>query len=760
MENDEETSIDEWEVNVQLKNMLKQRNNQGKTPLHLAVESGRLEVASRLIGQWPKLILEVDNEGDLPIHKACRQGSRDLVSVLLQQEQSQKDIKLIQLARLALDLKYCNKKGETPIHCAAYNEVDSGELMELLMQICTEDIRQLSLQLRNADKYTPMMLATTHGKPAVVKVLLRYGSPATQRMDVLGENLNCLEAAIEKGKSEVAKVIMEHDGWEDCLKACTIQDGVENTPFRRMVKKMPDLAQAVLTKCVTPEGNIRSDNFQLKLNFEFIQDMRETRKVSTTHSLTAAMRSASTSLLNPKESVRWPPSTYKKDNHVLAIMAENKCEGLLQHPLVVTMLNEKWFQFGAQLYVWNLLLYILQVFFLTLYSLSLPHPLGSSCDKDNGVMSGAPQAAAFTTTLSAAAAIILGCIDFIRRFNRFVQPYRRDGQLQWYINWSFWRDWHTYLNIQIPMLVCTLLFASAMFEECLCAAKWQWRVGTVTVFMAWIRLFFELHQFPMVGLYVEMLQKILQQFINVSLVAVVLVFSFGIPFYMAFHNPTAEESPFGSVWYSMMTIIVYTVGGPDNIMLELDNDWADDHFLFPLISYSLWIIFIIAMSVLFLNLLTGLAVGDVQEIRDNATVEQLAKRVKLLLDWEQTYINYRSLELPPHVCPSQSRVGGNQLWRWLVDTVFTLEDDLYNISTVKKLLYPEEDTEDKINWLRTAVLQLQHRSGEQERSVRDGLHEVASKLTRLLETSEQLTVKQEAMDDILQEIQRDRKSVV
>lgn len=155
-------------------------------------------------------------------------------------------------------------------------------------------------------------------------------------------------------------------------------------------------------------------------------------------------------------------------------------------------------------------------------------------------LSTAPQAAAFTTTLSAAAAIILGCIDFIRRFNRFVQPYRRDGQLQWYINWSFWRDWHTYLNIQIPMLVCTLLFASAMFEECLCAAKWQWRVGTVTVFMAWIRLFFELHQFPMVGLYVEMLQKILQQFINVSLVAVVLVFSFGIPFYMAFHNPTAE----------------------------------------------------------------------------------------------------------------------------------------------------------------------------------------------------------------------------
>jgi hypothetical protein len=723
----------------------------------MAVENGRLEAASRLINMWPKVILEVDNEGDLPIHQACRQGNRDLVSVLLQQEISQKDIKLIQLARLSLDLKYCNKHGETPIHCAAYNDLDSGALLELLMQTCTDDIRQQTLQLRNADQYTPLMLATTHGKPEVVRVLLRHGSQATQRMDVLGENLNCLEAAIEKGKSEVARVIVDHEGWEDCLRACTTLNGVENTPFRRMIRKMPDLAGAVLTKCVTPEGSIRSDSFQLQLNFEFVQDMQESRRLSKRRSLSAAMKAASSSLLDPKESTRWPPNVYRKDNHVLAIMAEHKCEGLLQHPLVVTMLNEKWFQFGAQLYVWNLLLYVLQVLFLTAFSLSLPHPLSSSCSQ-HLLWSQGTQPGYTIPTVSAVAAILLGCVDLLRRFNRFLQPYRHEGQLQWYLNWGFWRDWRTYLNIQIPMLISTLLFTSAVLEECLCAAKWQWRVGTMTVFVAWIRLFFELHQFPMVGLYVEMLQKILYQFINVSLVAVVLVFSFGIPFYMAFHDPTVEDSPFGSLWYSIMTIIVFTVGGPENIMLDLDNDWSEDYFLFPVASYLLWIIFIVAMSVLFLNLLTGLAVGDVQEIRDNATVEQLAKRVKLLLDWEQTYINYRSLELPATVSPSGARArgqtGGSQLWRWLVDTVFTLEEDLYSLSTVKKLLFPEEDTEDKINWLRGTLLQLQQRSGEQERSVREGLQEVVGKLGRLLETSEELSLRQEAIEDALKQLQR------
>lgn len=152
----------------------------------------------------------------------------------------------------------------------------------------------------------------------------------------------------------------------------------------------------------------------------------------------------------------------------------------------------------------------------------------------------APQTSYWIPFITAIFAVVMGCIDLLMRFTRFIQLYRHDGQLKWYFNWGFWQDWSTYFNVQIPMLVFTVMFVSSIQEECLCAAKWQWRIGTMTVFIAWIRLFFELHQFPMIGLYVEMLQKILQQFINVSVVAAVLVFSFGIPFYMAFHDSKAE----------------------------------------------------------------------------------------------------------------------------------------------------------------------------------------------------------------------------
>ena len=53
---------------------------------------------------------------------------------------------------LLLQIFSSNNHGETPIHCAAYNEADSGALLELLLQTCTDDIRQQTLQLRNSDQ--------------------------------------------------------------------------------------------------------------------------------------------------------------------------------------------------------------------------------------------------------------------------------------------------------------------------------------------------------------------------------------------------------------------------------------------------------------------------------------------------------------------------------------------------------------------------------------------------------------------------------
>ena len=52
---------------------------------------------------------------------------------------------------------------------------------------------------------------------------------------------------------------------------------------------------------------------------------------------------------------------------------------LLRHPLVTSLLNHKWSQFGAWIYFSNLLFYLIFVFFLTAFGLVVPNPQSDVC---------------------------------------------------------------------------------------------------------------------------------------------------------------------------------------------------------------------------------------------------------------------------------------------------------------------------------------------------------------------------------------------
>lgn len=62
-------------------------------------------------------------------------------------------------------------------------------------------------------------------------------------------------------------------------------------------------------------------------------------------------------------------------------------------------------------------------------------------------------------------------------------------------------------------------------------------MGILAVFLAWVRLFFVLHQFPTIGIYAVMMLTIVVEFLKVFVMATLLVVSFGITFYMAFYEP-------------------------------------------------------------------------------------------------------------------------------------------------------------------------------------------------------------------------------
>ena len=46
------------------------------------------------------------------------------------------------------------------------------------------------------------------------------------------------------------------------------------------------------------------------------------------------------------------------------------------------------------------------------------------------------------------------------------------------------RDWTNYL--EVILYITSILFVTSAVQRCVCAAYWQWEVGVVAVFLAWI----------------------------------------------------------------------------------------------------------------------------------------------------------------------------------------------------------------------------------------------------------------------------------
>ncbi len=100
-------------------------------------------------------------------------------------------------------------------------------------------------------------------------------------------------------------------------------------------------------------------------------------------------------------------------------------------------------------------------------------------------------------------------------------------------------DWINYL--EVSLFIGSILFVFVFTNKCLCPASWQWQIGALCVFLAWIDLILLVRIVPVFGIYVVMFIAIVKNFLGVAVLAVFLVMSFGFPFYMLFHDPTNIE---------------------------------------------------------------------------------------------------------------------------------------------------------------------------------------------------------------------------
>ena len=89
--------------------------------------------------------------------------------------------------------------------------------------------------------------------------------------------------------------------------------------------------------------------------------------------------------------------------------------------------------------------------------------------------------------------------------------------------------------------IFTIIFVFGLVNDCWCAPPWQWQIGALAVFMAYINFILLLKGMPWLGIYINMLLKIVIEFMKLILLPFFLILSFAFPFYMLFVRDAAGE---------------------------------------------------------------------------------------------------------------------------------------------------------------------------------------------------------------------------
>ena len=80
--------------------------------------------------------------------------------------------------------------------------------------------------------------------------------------------------------------------------------------------------------------------------------------------------------------------------------------------------------------------------------------------------------------------------------------------------------------------VLTIIFVFGFLNDCWCSPPWQWQIGALAVFMAYINFILMLKGMPLFGVFINMLLNIVITFIKLIYLPLMLILAFAIPFYM------------------------------------------------------------------------------------------------------------------------------------------------------------------------------------------------------------------------------------
>eukprot|EP00111_Clytia_hemisphaerica_P024707 TCONS_00072807-protein len=592
-------------------------NDQERTPLHTAADNGFIDVARVLIKAKPSMIDEQNASGYTAVHLAAKSGKNEMLSFLLENnaDNNPQDNHML-----------------TPLALASYE--GHKDCVKTLLHY------RAAVEARDPNNKTSLFFAAAEGHAEVVKCLLDHGANVTHK-DRTGQNL--LDVAIKEGKVDVANVLLDRPEWKCVLRNKSFDEsGALTSPMGKMIQSMPAMAKKVLDRCMISHENARQVAAErtrsVEITYEFIDDnfadeMLPADKPEHTY-FDSVARIANEVLLRSSYSRRRAEEKMReRHNPPLSILCKKEDSDLLNHPVVSTLIEMKWKKFGKPVYYSKFAIFIIFLFFLSGYVLAVTPLLPSRIfpkEGSNTTENCAPHIEKnfkLEDDVINVLFLIMGryIVLALSCFQLLLEPIQMINR-----RFSYFCDLTNWL--ELTMYILALLYTFPNMDEAYLTncdtVPYKTSLGACAIFLAWCDLLLFIRKFTNVGIYVVMFIDVMKTFLKFS-----LTFSlFIVAFAMVFHSLIGPHKElFHTIGRSFAKTVAMTIGefGYEELF------YAKETSRLPMITWFLFVLFCIVMTILLMNMLVGLAVDDIQSVLKKAELTRVKMQVELVLDVEK-----------------------------------------------------------------------------------------------------------------------------
>ncbi|KAG7157058.1 Transient receptor potential cation channel subfamily A member 1-like 8 [Homarus americanus] len=566
------------------------KDNRNESPLHFAAKYGRYNTVRHLVESSNGFLIlnECNDEGKTALHIASEEGHTRVVQLLISKGA----------------LLHRDHQGRTPLHLAA-----AGGHMQTLAAILA--VHAHTLDQTDKDGNTPLHSAVRANKPEVVSQLLSLNCK------LLENNANCkpIDCAIQYRLSEAALALVTHPRGPSEVVGTSSK--VNGCVCMALIRTLPKVFQAVLDQAIKKaEVKDTSKNFFVRYSFYPLQ-------------------------LN-EDQLQWERTKHKDPKfrpqplYACNAMVESGRVDLLMHPLTQTFLEMKWQAYGKYIHLSNLFVYLVFLSLVTVFAVKVlgnnsavsasinatsRYDLSNDTDNWDRFVYEVYETTGWMYCMGVAI-MVFACLGIVKEI---LQLYHHGLKyLTEAINVVEWTLYLTSICMVLPVFLGTGWRAQ------------QFNSAALAVFTAWFTLLLYFQRFDRIGIYIVMFLEILNTLLKVLLVFSVLIVAFGLAFYILMSH--GGHLSFSNVPMSMMRTFSMMLGEVDFLTVFIypffHESVKDYQLLFPRTTFALLLVFMILMPILLMNLLIGLAVGDIESVKKNAQLKRIAMQVELHTELE------------------------------------------------------------------------------------------------------------------------------